>query len=361
MKCIPWFLLVLIAILGMSPGCASQERREDVYRIEDFLSVPKIDAHVHIRTNDSAFAVLCEANNFRALTLSTDEVPGIDVQNAFALQQLRILPGTVRYVTTFSATNWADQGWTERTIADLTEAFSKGAVAVKLYKNIGMELTDSQGKFIMISDSIFDPVIDFIAQKNIPLIGHFGEPKNAWLPIEKMTIKGDQRYFTNHPEFHMHLYPSLPSYEDHLKERDEMLGKHPELKFVGAHLGSLEWSLEALSAYLDKYPNASVDLAARVSHLEWHTKEDWQKTRDFFIKYQDRLIYGTDLIIEEGANVSEMKKNVLEKWMKDWTFFCSDERLVSSSFTGSYRGLRLPKGVINKLYCTNAENLFLTD
>ena len=88
-----------------------------------------------------------------------------------------------------------------------------------------------------------------------------------------------------------------------------MLEKHPDLKFIGCHLGSLEWSLDELAKRLDKYPNMAVDLS-RMTNLQIHTMNDWQKTHDFFIKYQDRLIYGTDRSVNSTNNPSGMKKNV---------------------------------------------------
>ncbi|MBA4141291.1 MAG: amidohydrolase family protein [Segetibacter sp.] len=74
-----------------------------------------------------------------------------------------------------------------------------------------------------------------------------------------------------------------------------MLEKHPDLKFIGAHLGSLEWSIEELAKRLDKFPNMAVDMAARLSGLQYLAVTNWRGVRDFFIKYQDRLIYATDL------------------------------------------------------------------
>lgn len=359
-KC--YLLLVCIFLFG---SCNSNTVFEDkssnltYYIIEEFKFIDKIDAHVHIRTADSTFAIFSKENNFRLLTVNTDEDPGIEQQNECAIQQAHTFPEVVSYATTFSVENWDSDNWESETIAYLKESFSMGATAVKIYKNIGMELKDRHGNLIMINHSRFDPIIDFIVKENIPIIGHFGEPKNCWLPIDEMTIKGDKGYFTRHPKFHMYLHPEFPSYEDQVNARNEMLDKHPGLLFIGAHLGSLEWSLDSLATFLDKYPDASVDLAARLSHIQLHAQKDWQKTHDFFVKYQDRIIYGTDIIIKEGMEGHEIKTKVLGKWINDWTFLCSNEELVSNSFEGAFRGLKLPKAVIDKIYNSNAAKAFL--
>ena len=77
----------------------------------------------------------------------------------------------------------------------------------------------------------------------------------------------------NIPEYHMYLHPEYPSYEDQIETRDNLLRKHPGLHFVGAHLGSMEWSLEEMASHFDMFPNMSVDMAARISHLENHAQE----------------------------------------------------------------------------------------
>lgn len=133
-----------------------------------------------------------------------------------------------------------------------------------------------------------------------------------------------------------------------------MLEKHPRLRFVGAHLGSLEWSLEELARRLDRFPNMAVDLA-RMSHLHLHAKENWQKTRQFFITYQDRLLYATDTQVNDSRDTTAMKKQAHDKRIYDWKFFVTDEVMTDPDVNGSFRGLKLPKEVVEKIYLKNAE------
>jgi len=132
-----------------------------------------------------------------------------------------------------------------------------------------------------------------------------------------------------------------------------MLGKHPNLRFVGAHLGSLEWSLDELGKRLDRYLNMSVDLS-RMSNLQLHALKNWQKTYDFFIKYQDRLVYGSDRGVNAASDHPELKNNIHDAWMRDWIFLATGEPVVLEGF-GELKGLQLPKGVIDKIYFKNAE------
>ncbi len=126
-------------------------------------------------------------------------------------------------------------------------------------------------------------MLHFIQDQGKTLMGHLGEPKNCWLPLDSMTTQNDRRYFENHPEYHMYLHPEMPSHEALMQARDCVLEKHPDLRFVGAHMGSLEYSVDELAKRLDRYPNMSVDLAARMGQLFYQTADGREKVRDFFI------------------------------------------------------------------------------
>jgi|GEM_PF-2929617 len=170
---------------------------------------------------------------------------------------------------------------------------------------------------------------------------------------DEMTFS--QGYYGAHPEYHMYLHPEYPSYQDQIDARDHMLEKHPKLTFMGAHLGSLEWSLDELAKRLDKFPNMYVDLT-RLSNLQLHTFNNRQKTRAFFIKYQDRLIYGTDSQINPSTNPESSKKSIHDRWLREWKFYVTDEKISLENF-GTLEGLKLPTEVVDKIYAKNAIRL----
>jgi predicted TIM-barrel fold metal-dependent hydrolase len=230
-------------------------------------------------------------------------------------------------------------------------------VAVKVWKNIGMEFRDKDSVLIMIDDPKFDPIFAHLAEIGIPLVGHLGEPKNCWLPLNEMTTKNDSNYFANNPQYHMYLHPEYPSYEEQMNARDRMLDKNPDLVFIGCHLASLEWSVDELAKWLDKYPNTAVDMAARMGQLFYQTREDRNKVREFFIKYQDRLLYGTD-IIDHGGNKESFQAQMHNTWLLDWEYLVSNHNLKSDLIDGDFLGLQLPKSVINKIYAENAKKWY---
>ena len=339
---------------------SSSPSRSEFYTKEDFKNVEKYDTHVHLNIFDTTFINQAQRDNLRLLTVNVNPAyyPSVQDQEKVALQLVKAFPDRVAYTTTFTVDNWGTKEWLPETLAYLENSFKQGAIGVKIWKNIGMGLKDKNGKFVMIDDPRFDPVLKFIEKNNITLLGHIGEPRNAWLPVEEMTVSGDKGYFTRHPEYHMYQHPQNPSYEDEVNSRDNMLKKHPNLRFVGAHLGSLEWNVDELAKRLDQFPNMAVDMAARIVHLQFQSTKDWQKVRDFMIKYQDRLIYATDHGVDSKSNLATMNKGLHDTRMRDWTYFATNHDMTSSSFEGSFKGLQLPKQVIDKIYRLNAQKWF---
>ncbi|HUX94249.1 MAG TPA: amidohydrolase family protein [Bacteroidales bacterium] len=328
------------------------------YTEADFRKVLKVDTHVHIVTDKGFFEDQAAEDNFALITINVDHAKQelLDLQLENAIKTARAHPGRVFYEPSFlfDTTAWGTAQWNDKVIAYLEKSITKGVVGVKLWKNIGMTVRDRNGKFIMVDDPGLKPVIDFIVGKNLPVTGHLGEPKNCWLPLEEMTIKGDMSYFKNNPQYHMFLHPEYPSYEDQINARDHLLELHPEMKFIGCHLGSLEYNVDELAKRLDKYPNLAVDMAARISHLQYQSVTDREKVRSFCIKYQDRLLYGTDLEDMRAEGREELGKVLHDIWFSDWKFFTGDEEKTSGQFEGKYRGLKLPREVVDKIYSKNA-------
>jgi len=329
--------------------------RKDYYQMEDFGVVKKFDVHIHINTSETHFIQQAIEDNFFFLDIVDDRPFGLpmDKQQELAILHLKNFPYQMKFATTFAVANWDQKDWVERTIAHLKQSLAQGAAAVKIWKNIGMDLRDEKDAFVMVDNPRIDSVLTFLSETGVSLLGHNGEPRDCWLPLEEMTFS--QGYYGAHPEYHMYLHPEYPSYEDQIKARDHMLEKHPDLDFMGAHLGSLEWSLKELAKRLDAFPRMRVDLT-RMPNLKLHALKDRQKTRNFFIKYQDQLIYGTDTAVNPTDNPEELKQRIHNTWLNDWKFYVTDDPINLEGF-GELRGLKLPRVVIDKIYLKNVGNL----
>ncbi len=317
----------------------------------------KIDAHVHIRTEDPAIMEFAKEQRFQFLTINTkaSSQEFIDWQMNIARAVDEKHPYELDYLTTFSMENFEDPGWGEKVIQGLKKDFEEGAMGVKIWKDIGMTFRDSLGNFIFIDDPKFDPIFDFIASEGKTVLGHIGEPVNCWLPIDSMTVNGDKSYFTDNPQYHMYLHPDYPSHEALMQSRDNVLANHPDLRFVGAHLGSLEWDVDELAKRFDLYPNFAVDMAARICHLQI---QDRKKVREFIIKYQDRLLYATDLVISDDMDIEDRIARLSDEWKSDWKYFSGNEEMTSPDFDRSFTGLALDEEVLRKIYRSNALEWF---
>jgi hypothetical protein len=346
--------LILSFLLSAAiTGCQSE-----YYSEKDFQSVPKIDSHFHINSERGFAENQAIKDSFGLITIVVDHSDSLAIKDQlkFALSSVKRFPGKVFYATSFyfDTAGWGTESWSRKVISELERDITGGAISVKLWKNIGMTVRDKNGKFIMVDDPGLKKVIDYIISKKIPVTGHLGEPKNCWLPLSEMTVRGDSSYFAENPQYHMFLHPEDPSYEDQINARDHLLELHPGLTFIGCHLGSLEWNVDSLAARLDKFPNMSVDLAARICHLQYQTVKDRERVRDFCIKYQDRLLYGTDLSDDGNRSGEELGSGMHKTWINDWKYFTSDDEMTVADFTGKFTGLKLPKEVVRKIYSENA-------
>ncbi len=342
--------LILLTVFSVLVAALSSCGVKHTLSYEEF---PKIDAHVHIRTNNPAIMDAAISQNFRFITLCTrsGSQEFIDEQLGFAKEMHLLYPSSLAYTTTFSMEGFEEPGWQEKVINHLRKDFEDGAVGVKVWKDIGMTFRDSLGNFIMIDDPRFGPILDFIADNKKTLVAHIGEPKNCWLPLDSMTVNNDKIYFKEHPQYHMYLHPDYPSYERQVESRDNVLEKHPNLRVVGAHLGSLEWSVDELAKRLDRYPNFAVDMAARICHFQ---VQDRQKVIDFFKKYQDRLLYATDFSISNSDDLDKTKNAIEKEWRTDWKYFSTTQEMESPNVNGSFQGLGLSEDILKKIYYENA-------
>jgi len=353
--------IVFVSLLGCSVPVGKPESSAP-YSMADFAGVRKFDAHTHVNTVDTTgLLAQAERDGFEILSINVDypAFNPMEEQYRIALELRQRAPQRFQFAATFAMQGWGTPGWSERAAAHLTEAVGHGARAVKVWKNIGMSFRDASGQLVMLDDPGFDPVWRKIAALGVPVIGHLGEPRNCWLPLDQMTTENDRSYFREHPEYYMYLHPDMPSYEDQIAARDRFLARAPtELKFVGAHLASIEWSVEKLAQFLDTYPRAVVDLAARMTNVQAQSSEHYDEVRAFFVRYQDRILYATDLTQSADAAPAEIAQEAATVWRNDWKYLATDEAQHVDALNRDVKGLALPRAVIDKIYYTNAQTAF---
>lgn len=319
-----------------------------------------IDAQVHLNTvSPEKMEKALELNaSFLSINTNIPFFESIEKQEKVILDLQKKYPGRIQYITSFDFRDWGKDSFATSAINQIKRGLSNGAVGVKIWKDVGFELHDEKGDFVMIDNPIFDPIFEYLVENDILLLGHQGEPRNCWLPLEEMTVDSDRNYFSEHPEYHMFLQKEYPTYEEQMQARDNMLKKFPKLRYVALHLFSMEWSIDEVAKRLEQFPNTLTDVAERVCHLQLQAKENWEAVRDFCIKYQDKIMYGTDVIDDGNISGEDIAERFELLWKFHYKFFATDEILEAPEFRGKFKGLNLPKDVVEKIFYTNAKKTY---
>lgn len=354
---------VLLRVAALLAGAAffpAIAKDAPSYTMADYGRVAKVDVHMHLHNPAPAFMAAAKRQNFKVLTINVDypDFPPLDDQQRVAIELQKQFPQDVAWAASFSVDGSDQPAWLPATRQRIAAAMKAGAVGVKVWKNIGMGLRGVEGKLVMIDDARFASLFDDFAKQGIPLLGHQGEPHNCWLPLDKMTVNNDREYFKAHPQYHMALHPEMPSWEAQMAARDRMVAAHPGLNFIGVHLASLERSVDELAAFLDRFPNAKVDVAARIGQLQYQSQKDRERVRRFFIKYQGRVMYGSDMSQAPDQDGTALAKEAEGVWRMHWRYFNTADSFKVADLDKPVKGLALPREVVDKLYHLNAERTF---
>jgi predicted TIM-barrel fold metal-dependent hydrolase len=147
----------------------------------------------------------------------------------------------------------------------------------------------------------------------------------------------------------------FPSHAALMAARDQVLAKHPKLRMIGAHLGSLEYDVDEVAARLDRYPNFAVDISARLSDL---AIQDSAKVRDFFTNYQDRILFGTDVVMRQAPSAlpPAERDNALNALRQTYEMHLAYLEATGPVQVRTYatQGLALPATVLDQIYRQNA-------
>ncbi len=353
----------LVIVKGASHGFQGADLQTVIQGMVEFLgthlkavdskvNIPRIDAHAHVGPPPEAFLQMLERLSVRMVdvTLIDPHAPGFDKtepQTGWVAKLTSQSRGRIAWASTFDPAGFDTPGFMERTNQHLQSTFDRGAVAVKIYKSVGMDLKSASGGYVMPDNPAFGPVFDMISSQNRTLMAHLGEPRSSWQPLN--PADPHYGYYKGSPDWHMYLHPERPSYESIIAARDRMLAAHPKLRVIGCHLGSMEHDVDEIAKRLDLYPNFAVDTAARVVNLMIQPRD---KVRAFLIKYQDRVLWGTDLMELTWADPAAALKRWEATYDHDWKYFATAETF---DFGGKkIQGLALPPEVLRKIFHGNA-------
>jgi uncharacterized protein len=258
-------------------------------------------------------------------------------------EMVKPYPGRFMVFTQLDWTKIDDPNFGAEMVAQIRDSVARGARGLKLLKDLGLGVRDKSGKLIAVDDARLDPVWEECGRLGIPVFIHTGDPEAFFHPIDASNERYEE--LIEHPDwsFYGHDYPS---FESLLEARNRVFAKHSHTTFVSLHMGWPE-NLDWVQAMLDQHPNVMVEFGAREAELGRQPRH----TRELFLKYQDRVMFGTDNEVTEA-----MYRNNF-RWLET-----ADEYFDYWGAPGQGRfeisGLALPDDVLEKLYHKNAERLF---
>jgi predicted TIM-barrel fold metal-dependent hydrolase len=351
--------LVALGIAMGNLGGQSPATRQDVngpfstQELQRFRALSAIDVHAHVYAPDPFVSMLQKLNLHILDILVVDNMSNghgdLNKQRTEALGVVHASHGYAALCTSFDPYSFNQRDYAQNVIRGLNEDFATGAIAVKLWKNVGMQIKDSNGRYLMADNPLFEPIYQDIALHNKTLVAHLADPDSGWQPPNPASP--DYEYYRDHPSAYMYGKPGVPSKDEILRARDHVLEENPGLRVVGAHLGSMESNLAELALHLDKYSNFAVDTAARMPYFEMQPRE---VIVAFITKYQDRLIYGTDIGFSAGS--TQTLQELEEVYARDWRYFATSDTI---EYKGkAVQGLNLPETVLRKIYHDNAVKWF---
>jgi predicted TIM-barrel fold metal-dependent hydrolase len=236
-----------------------------------------------------------------------------------------------------------DANFSAEMVAQLDDAVKRGARGLKQLKDLGLNVRDKSGRRVAIDDPRLDPIWDECGRLGIPVSIHVSDPEAFFHPVDEKNERYEE--LTEHPDWSFYG-AEIPSKESLLAARDRMFARHPNTTFVALHMANWPENLDYVSHLLDTLPNVMVEFGAREAELGRQPR----RAREFFLKYQDRIMFGTDNGMDEA-----MYRNHF-RWLET-----TDEYFDYWGYPGQGRwkiyGLGLPEGVLEKIYHKNAERI----
>jgi predicted TIM-barrel fold metal-dependent hydrolase len=234
--------------------------------------------------------------------------------------------------------NLDDKGWPEETLAMMDEAVKQGVKGLKVYKGLGLTDKDNEGNRIAVDDPRLDPIWAKCGELGIPVLIHSGEPNSFWNPKDKHNERWLE--LKKHPDRYRDP-KKIPPFEQIMGEQHNVFKKHPNTKFINAHLGWFGNDLERLGKLLDEMPNVYTELGAVLAELGRQPRA----ARAFMIKYQDRVMFGKDTYKKEEYYTYFRVLETGDEYFDYYRKYHAHWKLY---------GLELPDSVLKKVYYENA-------
>ena len=303
---------------------------------------PSIDYHNHLDAQDPSEVLrimdACNIKRIVNITMRTGD-------EAFETHR-RFKSASASRFETIAWFDWTDlheQGFWERCVERLERLTDAGFRGIKFWKDLGLTLKDASGEMLRVDDERLAPVFEKAGELGMPVMFHTADPDAFFFPIDRFNERYEE--LAAHPDWS--FYGSHFSKDELLAQRDSIFARHPKTTFVCAHLAERSEDLAYVGRLLDVNPNLFVDIGARTAELGRQP----YTSREFFLKYADRIVFGTDLVPD------------LEMYRLHFRFLETRDEYFDypshASRQGRWQiyGIDLPDDVLKKLYRENALRL----
>lgn len=303
-----------------------------------------VDYHAHIAnmltSQETLAAFMTQLDSIGVkLSVSADNLSGERLTRAIDVVRSSPYKDRVRILTGINFQGVGTPGWADKAVAQLEADVKAGAVGVgEVMKSFGLTIKKADGSRLKIDDPELDPVWDACARLNLPVFIHTADPPEFFNQLDyhnerwlELALFPDRRWM-NAP------YPKI---EELFAERDHLFKSHPKTKFIAAHLGWHGNDLGRLGRMFDTMPNVSAELGAVLYDLGRQPRA----AREFFIKYQDRLLFGKDTFEPSEFPYYWRVFETADEYFDYYRGYHAFWKLY---------GLDLPDAVLKKVYYQNA-------
>ena len=239
---------------------------------------------------------------------------------------------------------------------EIERARKNGAAGLKILKTLGVYLRAHEtGKLVAIDDKRFDPMWETCGALGIPVAIHTADPVAFFDPIDRHNERFEE--LVNHPDWSF-FGPDFPERRELMEARNRVIARHANTQFIGLHVGNSSEDLAYASECLDRYPNLSVEIGARIGELGRQPRT----ARRFFESYQDRILFGTDATpngfeYPQQLFGDELYRIYFRFLETEDEYFDYAPAAIPPQGRWKIYGLGLPESVLRKVYHGNAERL----
>ena len=310
-----------------------------------------VDGHVHMggMAEEKAMLMICEATGIERMTLVSIQDPKAGTGLAGSLYMKARHP-KVFYV--FAGLNHAAKLFGERVrtprLAEQVEAFVQmGCDGLKMVEG---KPTSRKQMNVPVTDPYFADYWARVEELGLPIVWHVNDPEEFWEPA-KLPVWAR--------EINWGYGPGDVQKEQLYAEVDAVLGRHPKLRVIFAHFYFLSADLPRARRFLDEHPTVCFDLAPGIEML-YNLSRDPDASREFFVEYADRIVFGTDLSSRQTVEQGRFRAGIVYRWLESEDTYripAGTDFLLGAPEDGLIRGLSLPADVLTRLYHGNFARL----